>query len=89
MIPNAKEAKRQSELNAIVRLQEKKTEQRTAIKNKILQAIELGETSISYSGDVYDEIVAELHEAGYSINKNYYDNKKWCHEVIIKWDDAK
>lgn len=88
MIPNAKDAKRQSEENAIIRLQEKKTQQRTAIENKILQAIELGETSISYSVDVYDEIVAELHEAGYSINKIYYNDEKWCREVIIKWDDA-
>lgn len=87
MIPNAKEAKRQSELNAIVRLQEKKTEQRKEIKEKILQAIELGETSISYSVDVYDEIVAELREAGYSIEKIYYNDEKWCREVIIKWDD--
>lgn len=86
MIPNAKEAKRQSEQNAIIRLQEKKAQQRTAIENKILQAIELGETSITYSTDIYDEIAIELHEAGYTIVKLYYDNER-CREVRIKWDD--
>lgn len=88
MILDAKEAKRQSEQNAIFRLQEKKANQLMEIKRAITDAIEYGLKSTSYYGDMYDETAERLYEAGYRIievsDKNLDDIKR----VEISWEDV-
>lgn len=88
MILDAKEAKRQSEQNAIFRLQERKANQLMEIKRAITDAIEYGLKSTSYYGDMYDETAERLYEAGYRIievpDKNPDDIK--C--VEISWEDV-
>ena len=88
MILDAKEAKRQSEQNAIFRLQEKKANQLMEIKRAITDAIEYGLKSTSYYGDMYDETAERLYEAGYRIIEvpdKDLDNIK---RVEISWEDV-
>lgn len=83
---NARDAKKQSEQNAIVRLQECISRQRNEIEKYILEAIEKGDTSINYPGNIYDEVVTELAEAGYEIIRTYYENIGYSKTVIISWE---
>lgn len=62
MILNAKEAKRQSEQNAILRLQERKAAQLTEIEELIANAIKDGLKSTVYNGDIYDETAKRLYD---------------------------
>lgn len=78
---NARDAKKQSEQNAIARLRESISRQRNEIKKYILEAIEKGDTGIIYPGYIYDEITIELAEAGYEIIRNYKN-------VTISWEYA-
>lgn len=87
MIPSAKEAKEQSEKNAVIRLQEKKVTQLASIEKMILEAIEEGKTSVHYPMDIYDELVEKLHDAGYSITKVSYRSSNYVNDVIIRWGD--
>ena len=87
MIPNAKEAKRQSEQNAIFRLQERKAAQITEIERAITDAIECGLKSTVYYADIYDETAERLHDAGYRITKISYENPDWIERVEISWED--
>ena len=83
---NARDAKKQSEQNAIVRLQESISRQRNEIEKYILKAIEKGDTFINYPGNIYDEIVTELAKAGYEIIRTYHKNIKHCKTVTISWE---
>ena len=83
---NARDAKKQSEQNAIIRLQESISRQRNEIKNYILEAIEKGDTFINYPGNIYDEIVTELAEAGYEIIRTYHENIRYSKTVTISWE---
>lgn len=76
---NARDAKKQSEQNSAIRLQKKISKQRDEIKKYILEAIKLGRESVDYPGNIYDEIVTELSEAGYEIIRT-------CRDVTISWE---
>lgn len=88
MILDAKEAKRQSEQNAIFRLQERKAYQLTEIGRAITEAIEYGLKSTVYYGDIYDETVEKLHDAGYRITKESYENSDYIERIEISWEDV-
>lgn len=79
---NARDAKKQSEQNAIARLRESIAQQRNEIKKYILEAIEKGDTFINYPGNIYDEVADELAEAGYEIIRTVGYSKN----VIINWE---
>lgn len=83
---NARDAKKQSEQNAIVRLQESISRQRDEIEKYILEAIEKGDKSIFYSGSIYDEIATELAEAGYEIIRTCYKNVEYSKDATISWE---
>ena len=85
MLLDAKEAKRQSEQNAILRLQERKAAQLTEIKEAIANAIKDGLESTSYHGDIYDETAERLHNAGYRITRIYYEDTNYARHVVISW----
>lgn len=88
MILDAKEAKRQSEQNAIFRLQERKSAQLTKIEKAITDAIKDGLKFTVYHGDIYDEIAERLHDAGYRITKIFYENPDYVERVEISWEDV-
>ncbi len=88
MILDAKEAERQSEQNAILRLQERKAAQLTEIEEAITNAIKDGLKSTVYHGDIYDETAKRLHDAGYRITKIYYESPNYARHVEISWEDV-
>lgn len=88
MLLDAKEAKRQSEQNAILRLQERKAAQLTEIEEAIASAIKGGLESTSYHGDIYDETAERLHDAGYRITRIYYEDTNYARHVVISWKDV-
>ena len=87
---NARDAKKQSEQNAEIILVRKKIQECAKIEKDIMEAISKGKTSISYPVDIYDETANKLHEAGYSIEKTYYNNRDFGYldNVEISWKDA-
>ena len=88
MLLNAKEAKRQSEQNAILRLQEKKAAQLTEIEELIADAIKDGLKSTVYNADIYDETAKRLYDAGYQITKVYCESMNYARHVEISWKDV-
>lgn len=85
MLPNAEEAKRQSEEYAALKLERHKREQRIFIEESILEAIKDGMTSVRYDFDIFDEVAEELYTLGYSINKLFYHESDHCSEVVVSW----
>lgn len=88
MILDAKEAERQSEQNAILRLQERKAAQLTEIEEAITNAIKDGLKFAVHNGDIYDETAEKLHNAGYQITKIYCENPNYARHVEISWKDV-
>lgn len=89
MILDAKEAERQSEQNAILRLQERKVAQLTEIEEAITNAIKDGLKFTIYRADIYDETVERLHDAGYRITRVYYEYPNYVKQVEISWENTK
>lgn len=87
MMINAKEAKKQSEINAAIKLYKSKKQQLADIEELICASIKEGRTWVNYRFDIYDEVIEKLHNAGYLITKTFYENSNCIDYITISWSD--
>lgn len=87
MMISAKEAKKQSEINAAIKLEKYKKQQLADIEELIRISIEEGETYVIYRFDIYDEVAEKLHNFGYLITKTYHKNYDYVDYITISWSD--
>ena len=82
---NAKIAKKQSEINAVIKLKNRKKQQLAYIEKLIRESIKEGRTYVIYRVDVFDEVAEKLRNAGYSITKTFYENSDYIDYITISW----
>ena len=86
---NAKIAKKQSEINAVIKLKNRKKQQFAYIEKLIRESIKEGRTYVIYRLDVFDEVAEKLHNAGYSITKTFYENSDYIDYITISWSELR
>ena len=86
---NAKIAKKQSEINAVIKLKNRKKQQFAYIEKLIRESIKEGRTYVIYRLDVFDEVAEKLHNAGYSITKTFYEKSDYIDYITISWSELR